>query len=429
MMKREELEALVKPLLDRATQPLERALADAGLTVDDLYAVEMVGGCTRVPSVKERIAAFFGRPLSFTLNQDEAVARGCAFGCAILSPVLRVRDFAVHDLTPYGIEFSWDKVPDIADEEPQLLVFDKNNVVPCTKIMTFYRKEDFTLTASYADASALPGKTQPWVGTYTIKGVKPNAKGEFSVVKVKARLDLHGVLTISEAYIQEEREVEEVIPESELPPKTEEPKSADAEMPDADAEDAEPPKPKTRIVKKLVRTDDKLTVVSASGAMDAQTKARFQEQEVQMTLTDRIVLETEDRKNALEEHIYSVRSKLEEEWAPFASEQEKEKLNKALMDVEDWLYDEGEDTKKAKYVAKLEDLQRLAGPIRGRFFEEENKRIEAERAAREAADKRLGKKTQVEERPAVPTAEQVNVEKKKVDLEAKDYDLKDAENI
>ncbi|ORY74127.1 hsp70-like protein [Protomyces lactucae-debilis] len=431
MMKRDELEALVQPLLDRATEPLERALADAGLTIEDIEAVEMVGGCTRVPAVKERIAAFFGKTLSFTLNQDEAVARGCAFGCAILSPVLRVRDFAVHDLTPYGIEFSWDKSPEIKDEDPELLVFNKNNVVPCTKIMTFYRKEDFTLTAKYADASALPGKTQPWIGTYTIKGVKPNSEGDFSIVKVKSRLDLHGTLIVQEAYVVAEKEVEELIPESELPPVEEKPKSADSEMPDADAdaEVEEPPKPKTRLVKKMLRTDDKLTVVSASGSLDAQTKARFQEQEVQMTMTDRIVLETEDRKNALEEHIYSVRSKLEDEWAPFASEQEKEKLNKALMEVEDWLYDEGEDAKKAKYVAKLEDLQRLAGPIRGRYFEEENKRIEAERAARELADKKIGKKSQGEERPAVPTAEQVNVETKKVELEAKDYDLKDAENI
>lgn len=48
------------------------------LSRDDIYAVEIVGGATRIPAVKERIAKFFGKDISTTLNADEAVARGCA---------------------------------------------------------------------------------------------------------------------------------------------------------------------------------------------------------------------------------------------------------------------------------------------------------------------------------------------------------------
>jgi heat shock protein 4 len=48
------------------------------LKKEDIYAVEMVGGASRIPSVKERISKFFGKELSTTLNADEAVARGCA---------------------------------------------------------------------------------------------------------------------------------------------------------------------------------------------------------------------------------------------------------------------------------------------------------------------------------------------------------------
>ena len=432
MMKREELEALVQPLLARSTAPIEEALAGAGLTADQIESIEMVGGCTRVPAIKEAISSFFGgRALSFTLNQDEAVARGCAFGCAILSPVLRVRDFAVHDLTPYPIEFSWDKTDDIPDEDSQLEVFAKNNVVPSTKILTFYRKEPFTLTATYTTPSALPGKTNPWIGTYTVKGVTPDSKGDYSIVKVKARLNLHGILNVEQAYIVEEVEVEEVIPEAELPkedvPEAAEKKEGeDAEMADAEVE---PPKPKTRLVKKMVRKAD-LPVVTASGSLDPATKDSYKEKEFNMAMTDRLVSETEDKKNALEEYIYEVRGKLEDEWAPFVEEPQREKLNSMLMDIEDWLYGDGEDAKKAKYVSKMEDLQRLAGPIRGRYFDAENKKAEDARLAREAADARLGKKNAPSEaRPAVPTTEQVNPEKKKVDLEAKDYDLQNATNV
>lgn len=49
-----------------------------GLKKEDIYAVEIVGGTTRIPAVKEKISKFFGKEVSTTLNADEAVARGCA---------------------------------------------------------------------------------------------------------------------------------------------------------------------------------------------------------------------------------------------------------------------------------------------------------------------------------------------------------------
>lgn len=50
----------------------------AELGRDDIYAVEIVGGATRIPAIKERISKFFCKDISTTLNADEAVARGCA---------------------------------------------------------------------------------------------------------------------------------------------------------------------------------------------------------------------------------------------------------------------------------------------------------------------------------------------------------------
>ena len=213
MMKREELEELLKPLLERATAPLEQALAEAKLKIEDIDAVEMVGGCTRVPSLKDRISKFFNKPLSFTLNQDEAVARGCAFSCAILSPVFRVRDFSVHDIVNYPIEFNWEQSPDIPDEDTSLTVFNKGNVMPSTKILTFYRKQPFDLEAKYAKPDMLPGKMNPWIGRFSVKGVKADSKDDFMICKLKARLNLHGVLNVESGYFVEDIEVEEPIPE------------------------------------------------------------------------------------------------------------------------------------------------------------------------------------------------------------------------
>lgn len=213
MLKREELEALVTPVLERVTLPLEQALKEAKLTPADIDSIEMVGGTTRIPALKERVSNFFGKPLSFTLNADEAVARGCAFACAIYSPVFKVREFTVHDITSYPIQFSWEPTPEIPNEDSSLVVFSRNNPVPSTKILTFYRKEAFDIDLAYAQPEYLPGKMNPWIGRYTIKNVTPTADGELSVVKIKARMNLHGVLNVESAYIVAEEEVEEPIKE------------------------------------------------------------------------------------------------------------------------------------------------------------------------------------------------------------------------
>ena len=385
VMKRDELEELLQPLLERATGPLEQALAEAKLKIEDIDAVEMVGGCTRVPSLKERISKFFNKPLSFTLNQDEAVARGCAFSCAILSPVFRVRDFSIHDIVNYPIEFSWEQSPDIPDEDTSLTVFNKGNVMPSTKILTFYRKHPFDLEAKYAKPEMLPGKMNPWIGRFSVKGVKADSKDDFMICKLKARLNLHGALNVESGYYVEDVEVEEPIPEGKETEKKDgdvsdnldsiahasrtatnggssdeevvasappsrfksmvkefyagckrtfpsrrplTPSSRQAMETDAPNGTAEP-KPKTRKVKKQVRKGD-LPLSAGTSSLDQASKDAAAEKENSMFMEDKLVADTEDKKNELESYIYELRSKIDGQYAEFANEGEKSKLKEKL---------------------------------------------------------------------------------------------------
>ena len=321
MLKREELEEMLKPLIERATAPLEQALKDAGgLTVSDIDFVELIGGCTRVPALKDRIQQFFGKQLSFTLNQDEAVARGCAFACAILSPIFRVRDFAVHDIVPYPIEFTWEQSQEIPDEDTTLTVFNKNNAVPSTKILTFYRKEPFDLEARYADPERLPGNIQPWIGRFSVKGVKPDSRNDFMICKLKARLNLHGVLNIESGYYVEEQEVEEPIPE--IPGDKKE------------GEEGDKSAPKTRKVKKQVKKGD-LPIVGGTASLDQNKKDLLFEAEAEMNIQDKLVVDTENAKNTLEEYIYEWKSKREEPvYQEFFEGDESKKLETMLNDLQ-----------------------------------------------------------------------------------------------
>lgn len=97
-MKRADLESLASHLFDRVEICLKQCLVQSGLTLDEINAVEIVGGSSRIPAIKQLIEKIFHKVPSTTLNQDEAVSRGCALQCAILSPAVRVRDFSVTDV-------------------------------------------------------------------------------------------------------------------------------------------------------------------------------------------------------------------------------------------------------------------------------------------------------------------------------------------
>ncbi|XP_023257310.1 heat shock 70 kDa protein 4-like, partial [Seriola lalandi dorsalis] len=106
-LNRGQFEEMCAGLLAKVEGPLRSVMEQAKLKKEDVYAVEIVGGASRIPAIKERISKFFGKELSTTLNADEAVARGCALQCAILSPAFKVREFSITDVVPYSISLKW----------------------------------------------------------------------------------------------------------------------------------------------------------------------------------------------------------------------------------------------------------------------------------------------------------------------------------
>ncbi|OWB55027.1 hypothetical protein B5S28_g890 [[Candida] boidinii] len=356
---REELEDLVKPLLERAAVPVEQALKMAGLTAEDIDVIEVIGGCTRVPSLKATLTEVFGKPLSFTLNQDEAIAKGAAFICAMHSPTVRVRPFKFEDVNSFSVSYFWDKEE---EDDDHLEVFPRGGSYPATKMITLYRNKDFKIEAKYSKPEELPAGTVTDIAKWLIKGVEVAEGEENAMCKIKVRNDPSGFYTIESAYIAEEREVEELV-----------------ENPDAQPED----EPVYKTVKKLVKVKD-LTFEAETFSLPENVLNEFFEEESKMVMEDKLVAETEDRKNALEEYIYTLRAKLEEEYKDFASDAEKEKLSALLMKTEDWLYDDGYDASKAKYIAKYEELASLGNLIKGRYNAKQEELKQSLRSKQEA---------------------------------------------
>jgi heat shock 70kDa protein 4 len=100
---------------------------------------------------------------------------------------------------------------------------------------------------------------------------------------------------------------------------------------DTDAKDDAPKK--TRKVKKQVRKGD-LPIASGTASLDDASKSALAEKESAMVMEDKLVADTEEKKNELEAYIYDLRAKLDEQYAEFSSEEEKASIKAKLEATE-----------------------------------------------------------------------------------------------
>lgn len=103
----------------------------------------------------------------------------------------------------------------------------------------------------------------------------------------------------------------------------------DTDAPNGNAEQSK----KTRKVKKQVRKGE-LPISSGTNSLDEPTRNAWAEKENAMTMEDKLVADTDEKKNELESFIYELRDKIETTYAEFSSEEEKEKLRTKLTEAE-----------------------------------------------------------------------------------------------
>lgn len=394
-LNRGQFEEMSAGLLAKVEGPLRSVMEQAKLKKEDVYAVEIVGGASRIPSIKERISKFFGKELSTTLNADEAVARGCALQCAILSPAFKVREFSITDVVPYSVSLKWNSAAEegLSDCE----VFPKNHAAPFSKVLTFYRREAFTLEAYYNNPKELPYPTTT-IGQFLIQNVTPQPSGESAKVKVKVRVNVHGVFSVSSASLVEvvkAAEGEEPM-ETDQSGKDEEnkmqvdqedqkvnnadagDKKAEAEEMETSTEDAkqekksdQPPqakKPKVKTKTVELPIDNNLHWQLSSDVLNT-----FVENEGKMIMQDKLEKERNDAKNNVEEYVYDMRDKVHGALEKFVSEADRDAFSLKLEDTENWLYEDGEDQQKQVYIDKLAELKKLGQPIHNRYLEAEER--------------------------------------------------------
>merc|ERR1712137_1136850 len=381
-IKREEFETLCAPVIEKAAVVIQRAMTEAG--VESLSFVEVVGGSSYVAPFQAKLQELTKvESLSHTLNKSEAVARGCALQCAIVSPQFHINKTAtITDYNPYSIKLTWTETPEGGEKTTKSAVlFKRGCALNSAKRVTFQKSSQIEIVADYADASEFSFPMENMnIGKFVIPQFKPTVESERNpTVEVMFKLDASGVFTMKHARATEY--YTETVPASPkvkteaspaASPKAE-PAAASAEVktengedaapavePDGDAVMEEPKKVEKKKVSELL-----VDVTLASGYSVAKV-LELKTLEEKMQAADELAIATAEARNALEAYSYDAQSKLQydfSEWTEFATEEEKTKLLGLVDDVLAWLYGEGDSATKETYQNKLGELQVLGAPI------------------------------------------------------------------
>lgn len=141
---RDSFTEICRPLLDRLRTPLERAVKDADLDTDDIDAVVLVGGASRMPIVRYLVSKMLGKIPRTHINPDEIVALGAAIQAGLVNGNAELEDVVLTDVAPYTLGIG---IYDFNDKTRSRLVMspiiERNSPVPISREESYCNAEDF----------------------------------------------------------------------------------------------------------------------------------------------------------------------------------------------------------------------------------------------------------------------------------------------
>ncbi|XP_011004468.1 PREDICTED: heat shock 70 kDa protein 17-like [Populus euphratica] len=405
---REKFEELCGDLWDRSLVPIKEVLKHSGLKVDEIYAVELIGGATRVPKLQAKLQEFLGKnELDKHLDADEAIVLGSSLHAANLSDGIKLnRKLGMVDGSSYGLVVELDGSDLQKDESTRQLLVPRMKKLPSKMFRSIIHKKDFEVSLAYESDLLPPSVTSPIFAQYAVFGLtesseKYSSRNLSSPIKANLHFSLSksGILSLdrADAVIEISEWVEvpkknltventtttspNLTLESDTKNTTEESDvnlNSDGVTDNSSNNNVEGPsttEPVTekKLKKRTFRVPLKIVEKTVGPGMPlskeylAEAKRKLEE----LNKKDAERRRTAELKNNLEGYIYSTKEKLEtsEEFEKISTADERKSFIEKLDEVQEWLYTDGEDATAKEFEERLDSLKAIGDPIFFRYKE------------------------------------------------------------
>ena len=382
---REDFEAAGASFFERVTKPIDEALEKAGLTLDDIDQVELLGGGIRVPKVAEILEEALKKDLSVHLNGDEAMCFGSAFMASNSSSLFKVKQVFLTQHPAYDVHMKISPInaeDGLTEEEQTAEGIEEADIIKYTQDLKLFNQTDYIgkskgLSINYDKDMKLElfkadqeGELE-LLDTFLLDNLKDQLAAEIDSLKREQEREKKKAAKDKADKEKAEKEKKEKADgdseESEEDTKEEPPKVAEPEEETADEPIA---RPKIKISVEFSRSGYMQISKAAVGShtlnvehvrkdcqLDtdqlraARSKLKWYENR------DQTKIKTDVARNDYESGIYRVREWLrEDENFPYVKEEIREAQIERLTEQEDWLYEDGADANHTTYNALAKNL-------------------------------------------------------------------------
>ena len=312
---RAKFEELIQSDLAEVKRTLSILLDSTTVKKDQIESVELVGGSSRIPAVRQIVQDLFGLQPSYSLNADEGVSKGCGLQAAANSNKFRTKTFDIEEVVTDAIEAVYTH----AGVQEKITILDEGEAARGERVLGIKADLPLHLAVQYGEDVNINNR---FISLYQLAGEGEEMRN--AEVELVFTLSQQGLISLDRASLLTADESKRR--------KTSQPPPTESEE------------------KEVERTRRELGLtVTSLGGLPSHLLSHLTQQERRMIEADLREVSRQEAKNALEENLYKLRSEVSENCSGLESEEAVRNIRTYFDQIEAWLYEEGEDAAEENY--------------------------------------------------------------------------------